>query len=372
MSSVCPACARRAWLVASLGARLDLRAGDLARLWRVLELADAELIDALAGRGRDALHSAHAEYRRASTETARKRDTDSICRHHRAYPTCLRSDALAPDALHVRGGIGRLERMLDSPVIAIVGTRKASDYGMEIARSLARELAASGLTIASTLEEGIPSAVHAGALEGGGSTLTVIAGDIERCSPAWCGQLYHRITSSGCALCEIAQSGRWRRWWQPGRARTLALLAELVIVVEAREHPWELASARIAHSRGRAVAAVPGRVSSPASRGTNALLTEGTPLVRNPQDALDLLYGAGIRHAPEPARHAPEPAREVEPRLRRILELVGDGIDTLAKLTADGSEPAALALALSELELQGLLLRGDGGRYLLGTPLLYS
>jgi DNA processing protein len=253
----------------------------------------------------------------------------------------------------------RLTGMLDERVVAIVGTRRASDYGMETARELARGLAACGLVVASGLAEGIPTAVHAGALEARGATLSVMAGSPERCSPAACASLYRRMLESGCSISESRCTQRARNWWQPARARVLALLAELVIVVEAAEHPWELACAHVAWSRGRHVAAVPGRVSSSASRGTNALLMSGARLVRGPQDALDVLYGVGVREAGESVNM---PA--LEPRLARVLERVGRGEDTMAKLVAQNAESDEIALALAELELRGALLRGDGGRYL--------
>lgn len=354
--SVCSQCARHAWLLAKLSVRLDSRTRNLSRVWPLLELPDTQLIDALGGGRRAELHAAYAEWEPPAPADV---ELQSICRHHPAYPRSLRDNPLAPHTLTLRGGIERLSTILDEKVVAIVGTRRASDYGMETARGLARGLAATGLTIASGLAEGIPAAVHSGALEADGSTLTVMAGSVERCSPAWCDALYRRIASNGCAVSEIPSSGRNRRWWQAGRARTLALLAQLVIVVEASENPWELACAHIAQSHGRLVAAIPGRVSSPASRGANAMLMEDARLVRNPQDVLDLLYGVGVRAQTDSSLAAVE----LEPQLRAVLERVGDGEDTVAKLTAHGCKSSEVALALAELELQGLLLRGDAGRY---------
>jgi DNA processing protein len=253
----------------------------------------------------------------------------------------------------------RLGGLLDERVVAIMGTRRASDYGMETARELARGLAACGLTIASGLAEGIPTAAHAGALEAGGKTLTIMATGVERCSPAGCAPLYRRLLESGCSIAEARCAQRARSWWQLARARTIALLSELVIVVEAADHPWELACAHVAWSRGRHVAAVPGRVSSPASSGTNALLMSGARLVRNPQDVLDVLYGLGVREA-----YAPSVASDFEPRLARVLERVARGEDTLGKLVGDDGQSDEIVLALTELELRGVLLRGHGGRYL--------
>jgi DNA processing protein len=358
VSGICPGCERRSWLLAKLSVPLDYRARELARFWGVLQLPDWELIQALGGRRRAHLHSAYARWEAMPTQG--DGDVERVCRHHRAYPASLRESALAPPALSVCGGVERLNGMLEEKVVAIVGTRRASDYGMETARGLARGLAASGVTVASGLAEGIPAAVHAGALEADGATLTVMVGGVERCSPAWCRGLYRRITASGCAISETPSSPRVHRWWQPARARTLALLAQLVIVVEADEQPEDMACSDVARMLGRPVAAVPGRVSSPASRGTNSLLVSGARLVRNAQDALDLLYGAGMRQF----RDSSVESLELEPRLRTVLDKVGGGEDTVAKLTAGGFKSADMALALTELELQGLLGRGDGGRYI--------
>lgn len=357
MSGICRRCSQRAWLVEQLDAPLDFTARDLSRLWRVLELSDRELIEALGGRRRAELHAAYATW-----DQGRARDAgtiESICGHHPSYPRSLRDDRLGPHALHVRGSVKRLTGMLEEKVVAIVGTRRASDYGMETARELARGLAASGVTVASALAEGIPAAVLAGALDARGPALTVTAGGLERCSPAWCTPLYRRVIESGCAISERRDSERARRWWQLGCARTLALIAELVIVVEADERPWELACAHIASSRGTQVAAVPGRVSSPASSGTNSLLMGDAKLIRDPQDALDVLYGVDQRATVEPPN---EPER-LEPRLLRVLERVGRGEDTIEKLVAAGHRAETVVVALTELELSGRLVRGDGGRY---------
>jgi DNA processing protein len=115
----------------------------------------------------------------------------------------------------------------------------------------------------------------------------------------------------------------------------------------------------MARELGRTVAAIPGRVTSPASRGTHALLIGGAHLVRGPQDVLDLLYATG---APRLAR-ASAGQGQLEPALRLMLEQVGAGMDTPDKLTGWGDAGEVL-LRLSELELMGLLTRGDGGRYL--------
>jgi DNA processing protein len=262
--------------------------------------------------------------------------------------------------LHVAGGVARLGELLSHPAVAIVGTRRASDYGMEVAHGLARGLAASGITVVSGLAEGIPAAAHAGALEVGGSTVTVMPGGVDVCYPATWRALHRRLLRTGCALAELPCGCAPRSWCHTARGRIVVGLAQMVIVVEAGESPAELLHARLAEASGAIVAAVPGRVSAPAARGPHLLLREGAQLVRDPQDALDALYGVGMRQAP-PARTA------LEPRLREVLERVSAGRDTVAKLTTQGASEGGSAqdtlVALAQLELSGALVRGDGGRY---------
>jgi DNA processing protein len=360
MSGTCQECARRAWLLAKLGTQLDRAIGrhEQSSFWSVLELPDLELIDAVGRQRRTELHTAYAEWRPPPSSRGGQQP-QALCRHHAAYPRSLREDPLAPHSLELRGGVECLRGILDEKVVAIVGTRAASDYGMEVARELARGLAACGITIASEIAEGIPSAALAGALEADGAPLAVMRAGVERCTPAWCGPLYRNILEHGCSVAESYPSSRTRRWWQYASARTLALLAELVIVVEAKDQPSDLACANVALSRARHVAAVPGRVSSPGSTGANWLLMNGAQLVRGPQDALDLLYGVGIYEA----TNQPLGAIDLQPRLARVLELVGAGQDTLAKLAAGDAYSDDVVMALAELELCGLLSRGDGGRY---------
>lgn len=351
----CSQCARRRWLLGAMSARLDFCARDPIRFWQLLELADADLIDAIGGRRRDALHTAHRQWEPQEIDSPEQ--TESVCPHHHTYPPSLHGNPLAPHALGVRGGLERLDEALGGAVVAIVGTRRATDYGMETARDLARGLAACGVTIASGLAEGIALAAHRGALQARGATLTAMASGLDRCSPASCRALYRRVIDGGCAISEAPAGMPLRYWGILGRTRTLALLAQLVIVVEADERPSELACARVAQALGTPVAAVPGRLSSPASKGTNSLLMNGAQLIRGPQDALDLLYGLGTHQLPSPTI-------EIEPQLRDVLERVGCGEDTLAKLTARDNQSNDIALALIDLELRGLLIRGDGGRYL--------
>jgi DNA processing protein len=285
-------------------------------------------------------------------------DVEAVCRHSPGYPPALKESPGAPGTLYVVGGRERLARLTAGPAVAVVGSERATDYGMEMARSLARGLAVAGVTVVSGFANGIAAAAHAGALETDGPTITTMAGGVDVVQPAGRRGLYERVIANGCAVaaapCGMAQG----RWGALNQARTVAALAALTIVVEADERPWELRTAHFAQTLGRTVAAIPGRVTSPASRGTNALLAQGAPLVRGAADALDLLYGV----PPGQLDTSALPSK-LRGDLRATLERVGAGEDTPGKLARAGEDPGETLLALAELELMGLLGRGDGGRY---------
>ncbi|HLL92009.1 MAG TPA: DNA-processing protein DprA [Solirubrobacteraceae bacterium] len=359
---------RRSWLLAQLSAPLDYCARDRDRLLALLGLADEQLIGAVGGRRKQELA---ALYQAFSPDGYRVgQHVQTICRHRSGYPRLLGA-ASAPHMLNVVGRADRLRVLTGGHVVALVGSRGASDYGIEMARSIARGLGASAVTVSSGLVGEIALAAHEGAIEGRGATVAVSGDGLGSC-PAGRRSLLRRVTRDGCAVSELACECRGRRWGQLASERTIVGLAALTIVVEARETAEDLAPARIARALGRQVAAIPGRVTSPLSCGTNVLLMEGAKLVRGAADVLELLcldapqpQAQGLAQAPPQTLkqtwseqdHAPEP------RLQRILERVGMGADTPQKLAKAGVDTAEAMLALSELELMGLLGRGHGGRY---------
>jgi DNA processing protein len=356
-TEACESCIRRSWLLAQLSPPLDFWARDQSRLVELLSLEDAELLQAVGGRRRAELKDRYRRFQ--STEAPLERHVEAVCRHARGYPQALRSAAV-PRMLYVSGGADRLATLTAAPVVALIGSVRASDYGMEMAKSLGRGLAASGVTVTSGLSDGIALAAHAGALEVDGGTIAVMDGGLNVSCPPRRRRTYERVTRRGCAVSELPCDCGGRRWGTVASARIIAELAQLTVVVEAAENGRELAAARTAQALGRTVAAVPGRVTSAQSTGTNGLLIQGAPLIRGAQDVLDLLHSAGTM-PPGSAAAASRPA--LAARLRTTLELVGAGRDTAEKLACEGADLDEVLLMLSELELMGLLARGDGGRY---------
>jgi DNA processing protein len=360
LPGACAGCLRRSWLLSALSPALEYRSRDRGRLIELLALGDDDLLSALAGRRRDELRALYETF--DPDELRRDPREQTLCHHRHGYPRALNGPA-GPRMLNVAGGTERLCGLTAGPVVAILGSRRASDYGIEMARSLGRGLAASGVTVTGSLVDGIAVAAHAGALEARAGTVAVMGGGLAVACPARRRSLYGRLMDTGCAVSELPCDCRGRRWGGLASERIVVGLARLSVVVEAEDTAEDLAAARIAQALGGIVAAIPGRVTSPLSRGAHALLMDGAHLLRGPEDALELLFDIGD---PPPRPRSPAAGAlhaQLERRLNTVLERVGAGADTPDKLASEGTNPGELLLALSELELMGLLRRGDGGRY---------
>ena len=360
--TACDVCLRRAWLIAALGGRIEIARHDERRLPEVLALSDGDLIAALAGPKAAALAAA---WERFDAEVARveaaRVSLAVVCRHDERYPPALLHARDAPALLHVGGALEHLARLSDeeTPSVAIVGTRRASQDGLEVARALGRDLARAGVPVVSGMALGIDSAAQAAALDAGGLSVAVLAGGAETAYPRSRRQLHARLLDRGLVVSEAPPGTRPWKWAFPARNRIIAGLADLTVVVEAAERSGSLITAELAMKIGREVAAVPGLVSNPVSAGTNALLKDGATLVRGVQDVLDALFGVG--NAPSPRTLAGE---HLEPGLAEALDAVASGNDTAGALAAAARIRVDEAfIALGQLEVRGLVRRRPGGRY---------
>jgi DNA processing protein len=377
----CDACLRRTWLLARLAGHLEHArhgGGTIGgRLRDVLALADEELVAALAGTARPAIGRELAAVRPADLRHAAVvAGLDAACRHDDAYPERLRDLGDAPAVLHVAGGLRRVGALVGGSLedgaraVAVVGTRRASPDGDEVARALGRGLAAAGVTVVSGMAIGIDSAAHAGALEVGGRTLAVLGGGADRPSPAGRRALHRALVERGAVVSELPPGFAPFRWCFPARNRIIAALSALTVVVEAAERSGSLITADFAAALGRDVGAVPGSPLAWRSAGANDLLRDGAVVVRSAADVLDAVLGSGARLAPGagPQRAASHRFAGLEPRLRHIIDAVGAGRDTVAALAAAPADVADVLAAVTELELLGLLRRAPGGRYVLTAP----
>jgi DNA processing protein len=370
----CDDCLRRTDLIAALAGRLDIEWRKRDAPSQVLALDDAELL----ALGDDAVRSRWHEFRRAEARRAiAAAGLSAVCRCSEGYPEALRDLSDPPAVVHVAG---RLEPLHVEDCVGIVGARAATAYGLEVARELGRTLAVTGVGVVSGLALGIDATAHEGAIlalrgadaarkpfDATGTSsavgpVAVLAGGADRPYPARGRRLYAAVRSAGAVVSEMPPGFGVHRWAFVARNRIIAALSRVLVVVEAAERSGSLTTADFAVAIGRTVAAVPGRVTSPTSRGTNGLIHDGAPLVRGAADVLDLLAEVtGSRHTVRTVAVAAVPA--LEPAVRHVLELVEAGHGSLPELASSPDGARAALRALGELEARGLVVRGFGGRY---------
>ena len=186
--------------------------------------------------------------------------------------------------------------------MAIVGSRAATDYALQVAARLGAELAARGVVVASGLARGVDSAAHRGCLDAGGATVAVLGSGVDRIYPAEHADLAARICESGALVSELGPGAPPLPEHFPLRNRIISGISLAVVVVEAYDKSGSLITARCALEQGRDVMAVPGSVLSGRNRGSHALLKDGAKVVESADDILEELgWAARPRH---PARSA--------------------------------------------------------------------
>jgi len=272
------------------------------------------------------------------------------------YPQALLQSADPPLLLYTQG---RCE-LLNTPSLAIVGSRNPTPQGGENARAFAEHLGRAGLTIVSGMALGIDGAAHAGALAAGVPTIAVIGTGPDIVYPRAHRELAHRIVERGLIVSEFELGTPPLAQNFPARNRIIAGLSLGTLVVEAALESGSLITARHSLEAGREVFAIPGSIHSPQSRGCHALIKQGAKLV---DDARDVLEELRWSVQPELALDGPVPTDTTckpDP-LITALGFEPVGIDQLQART--GWPTAELSARLLELELQGQVARLPGGRY---------
>ena len=361
MSDACDACVRRAHLVARLAPRIAGMLDSADRRTRaVLALGDDDLAQAVAGRSCDEVMAGFdvAAVRRA-TEAAR---VAAVCRHEDRFPPGLTQLVDVPAVLFCAGDPAVLPRLAHEPAVAVVGSRRPSPYGLEMAGALGRGLAAAGVTVVSGLALGVDAATHRGCLDASGFPVAVLAGGPDVPYPRSNRRVYARVIERGLVLSEMPPGQRAFRWSFPARNRLMAGLAGMTVVVEAAQPSGSIITADFAQDLGRQVGAVPGRVTARMAAGSNGLLRSGAAVIRGPEDVLDDLLGAGagVVARAEAGRRRRE---ALLPGLRRVLDAVeaGEGAGAIAAATRMSAREVRTALA--RLEADGLVRRGPLGSY---------
>ncbi len=282
------------------------------------------------------------------------------------YPKQLRQIDDPPPFLFVRG-----ERAcLLQPQLAMVGSRKPTPSGAQLARQFAAALAEQGLWITSGLAHGVDTEAHLGALSvAGGRTVAVLGTGIEVCYPDNQRGLYDRIVAEGgLVVSEFLPDTTPRPYYFPRRNRVVSGLSLGVLVVEAALKSGSLITARLGAEQGRLVFAMPGHVQNQQVRGCHHLIREGAILVDQPEQVLEDLQLPRRWQAVDQVQHA-EGQRSVEAApafpehlqpLIQYLDWVGQDMDTLVEVS--GWDVARLSAALMELELLGYVVH-SAGRY---------
>ena len=321
-----------------LAAELGVTGPALEKGWRELD---------------QAAETADRECRRAGAVGARL-----VTRLDDDYPLALFDLDLPPPVLYCLGTIP-----FGGPSASIVGSRRASPYGLEAARFFSTHLARSGAVVVSGLARGIDSAAHRAAIEvEDGSTIAVLGCGIDRCYPQSHRRLEARIAGTGAVVAEFPIGAPPVARNFPVRNRIIAALGQCTLVVEATPRSGSLITARLALELGRDIFAVPGRLFDESALGTNALIRDGAFLALHPDD---LLRAAGGEPSPPAATESSEREPPLDEIGRKVWRAMTPGETTSAEALAAtaGAPLPQIVASLLELELAGWVERFPGPVY---------
>lgn len=281
-------------------------------------------------------------------------NTKFITYYDHSYPSLLKEVYDPPPFLYVKGDL----EILSTPMVAIVGSRLASIYGLKTATRLASELSNFGITIVSGLARGIDAAAHQGAIRVGGRTLAVLGCGIDMIYPRENEKLYESISQVGALISEFHFGTPPEAQNFPIRNRIISGMSLGVIVVEAAKRSGSLITARLALEQGREVFAVPGQIDSFRSEGTHRLIKQGAKLVEKVEDVLEEIgqfYGSSKTKTEETI-----PLNSEEKEIWALLN-TPKYLDELAQ--ALGKPVGEISSKLMTMEIKGLVKQLAGKQY---------
>jgi len=273
------------------------------------------------------------------------------------YPPLLRQIHDPPCMLYAKGAF--YDASL--PAVAIVGTRRPSHYGLRMAETIARDLAAAGVVVVSGMARGCDGAAHVGALSAGGFTVAVLGTGADLAYPREHGKLYERIAENGLLLSEYPISTPPLPHNFPRRNRIISGLSHGVLVVEAPLRSGSLMTARLALDYNREVFAVPGHAATPKASGVNRLIKDGAALV---ESAADVMEALSLAYAP-PEQKAAEPAPKLSADERAVYGTLGSELLHIDDIAARSGFPVIkVSSLLLGMELRGLVEQKPGKCFL--------
>ncbi len=272
------------------------------------------------------------------------------------YPTRLRDVDNAPPVLYLRGEICSD----DDWAVAIVGTRRATSYGRQVAEKIAREMAHHGVTVVSGMARGIDGVAHRAALDAGGRTIAVLGCGVDRVYPPEHRRLAEDIRSQGALVSDYAPGTPPEGRNFPPRNRIIAGLSLATVVVEAGKRSGALITSDFALEQGREIFAVPGNVIAPQSRGTNRLIQQGAHPLLDPKEILEVLDLTMITEQRQ-ARTV-LPSNPTEAQIFDVLGYESMHVDEIRAQTSLPIEDVTATLAM--MELKGMVRKVGGMRYM--------
>ncbi|MCD4672845.1 MAG: DNA-processing protein DprA [Anaerolineaceae bacterium] len=281
-----------------------------------------------------------------------------------AYPRRLKEIDQPPPVLYVSGSLA----VEDEWAVAIVGTRRVTAYGRQMAEELAGYLSSNGIAVVSGLARGIDGLAHKAALSAGGRTIAVLGSGVDRIYPPEHRRLAEEISAHGAIISDYALGTPPEGSNFPPRNRIISGLSLAVIVVEAGKKSGALITARFAADQGRDVFAVPGNVHAPQSIGTNQLIQEGARPLLKPQDVLEALNLQQIQEY-RAARHV-IPSDAVEAKLLDIIHAEPVHVDEISREAGYSIEKVSAALTM--LELKGVVRQVGGMQYVMAREMTAS
>lgn len=273
-------------------------------------------------------------------------DAKKITINDKEYPAALKEIHNPPKELYIKGEITNRDKM----AIAVVGTRKYSQYGKQVCLDIAGKLAKLGITVVSGLARGIDTFAHQAALDAGGRTIAVLGSGMDRKNFApYCNyDLGEKIAENGALISEYPEGTPGAIYTFPERNRIVSGLSLGVIVIEAPEESGALITANLALEQNREVFAVPGNIYEENSKGVNQLIKMGAKLVNCIEDVLEELNLSHLLENTEKKKIKPE--NKTEEIILSILSLQPMHIDEIIKLSNLPTSAVNSTLTILELK----------------------
>ncbi len=263
----------------------------------------------------------------------------------RVYPEVLRNIKDCPKSIYLRGDTS----LLEVPGIAIVGSRRCSEYGKNVAMNVAKACVVNGFSVISGMAIGIDNFAHQGALKAGGKTIAVLGCGTDICYPRQHQKLYESILDRGLIVSELPDGTEAMPYNFPMRNRIIAGLAEAVVVIEARTGSGSLITAERAVDMGRPVFAVPGNITSQYSLGTNKLIADGAQALSVIDD---LFYYLGV--SPEATEDELEGLGDDERKVYELVKSTGETPQDIICMRL-GMDPLTVSGIVAVLEIKGFV-----------------